>query len=81
MLSGVAELMENGLDPSCGQFGAIGGKMVGEAPEVLAAVIEVQGFGRLAEAVLDQVPYGWPNAGPSRLQNSAPSTLKYSVPL
>ena len=56
MLRGVAELVEKGLDPSRGQFGAIWVKVAGEAPEVLAAVIEVQGFGRLGEAVLDQVP-------------------------
>lgn len=53
MFGGVAELMEKGLDPSCSQLRAIGVKMVGEAPEVLAAVIEVEGFGRLAEAVFD----------------------------
>jgi len=56
MLRGVAELVEKGLDPSRGQFGAIWVKVAGETPEVLAAVIEVQGFGRLGEAVLDQVP-------------------------
>ena len=33
MLRGVAELVEKGLDPSRGQFGAIWVKVVGEAPE------------------------------------------------
>lgn len=57
MLGRVAELIEQGLGPSCGPFGAIGVKMAGAAPVVLAAVIEVQGFGRVADAVLDQTPY------------------------
>ena len=39
------------------QFGAIGVKVVSEAPEGLAAVREVQDFGRLAEAILNQVPF------------------------
>jgi hypothetical protein len=56
MLGFVAELMKKGIDPSGSLFGAIGVRMMGEAPEVLTAVIEVQGFGRLGEAVLDQVP-------------------------
>ena len=41
MLRSVAKFMENGIDPSGDQFGAIGVKMAGEAPEVFAAVIEV----------------------------------------
>ncbi len=57
MAGGVAELMEQGLDPGSRLLGAPGVKMVGEAPEVLAAMIEVQGLGRPGEAVLDQIPY------------------------
>lgn len=57
MLRSVAQIIEKELDPSGGQFGAIGVKMAGEAPEVFAAVIEVQGFGRFEEAIFDQVPY------------------------
>ena len=57
MLRSVAQIMEKGIDPSGGQFGAIGVKMAGEAPEVFAAMIEVQRFGRLGEAIFDQVPY------------------------
>ncbi len=57
MLGSGAELVEQGLGPSCGPFGAIGVKMAGAAPVVLAAVIEVQGFARVADAVLDQTPY------------------------
>jgi hypothetical protein len=53
----MAELVEDGLDPSGGQFGVLGMQMMGEAPEVLAAVVEVEGFGRPGEAILDQVPY------------------------
>ena len=57
MLGGVAKLMEQRLDPSCGLLGTLGVNMVGEAPEVFAGVIEVQSFGRLAEALIEQVPY------------------------
>ena len=57
MVGCVAQLVEQGLDPSGGRLIALGVKVMGEAPEVLAAVIEVQGFGRLGEAVLNQVPY------------------------
>jgi hypothetical protein len=49
--------MEKGLDPSGSQFGAIGVKMTGVAPEVFAAVIEVQSFACFGEPIFDQVPY------------------------
>ncbi len=67
MFRGAAQLIEKRLDPGCGQLGAIGVKMAGEAPEVLAAVIEVQGFGSFGEAIFDQVLY--PECPVSRTEN------------
>lgn len=57
MLGSVSQFMEKRGDPSGGEIRTAGVKMMGEAPEVLTAVIEIQSFGRLGEAIFDQVPY------------------------